>query len=115
MNVAVAIQLERAPSEKNPVYTPRDDPAAWLRAKVFFQVADLNFHELSTHLCRTHFGMETFVVAMGRQLVDSPAQPDESFAAVTLLYVALNLVILGFMRWVDAKSRVPGFIGGGGR
>jgi arachidonate 15-lipoxygenase len=65
----VAIQLERAPSEKNPVYTPRDDPAAWLRAKVFFQVADLNFHELSTHLCRTHFGMETFVVAMGRQLV----------------------------------------------
>lgn len=55
------------------------------------------------------------LAAMGRQLVDYTAQAYESFAAVTLLYVALNLVILGFMRWVEEKARVPGFIGGGGR
>ncbi len=55
------------------------------------------------------------LAAMGRQLVDYTAQAYESFAAVTLLYVALNLVILGFMRWVEDRARVPGFIGGGGR
>lgn len=55
------------------------------------------------------------LAAMGRQLVDYTAQAYESFTAVTFLYVALNLVILGFMRWVEEKARVPGFIGGGGR
>jgi glutamate/aspartate transport system permease protein len=53
------------------------------------------------------------LAAMGRQLVDYTAQPYESFIAVTLLYVALNLVILWFMRFVEQKARVPGFIGGG--
>jgi glutamate/aspartate transport system permease protein len=53
------------------------------------------------------------LAAMGRQLVDYTAQPYESFTAVTVLYVALNLIILGFMRWVEERSRVPGFIGGG--
>ncbi len=55
------------------------------------------------------------LAAMGRQLVDYTAQPYESFITVTFLYVALNLVILGFMRWVEEKAHVPGFIGGGGR
>jgi glutamate/aspartate transport system permease protein len=55
------------------------------------------------------------LAAMGRQLVDYTAQSYESFIAVTVLYVALNLIILGFMRWVEERSRVPGFIGGGGK
>ena len=55
------------------------------------------------------------LAAMGRQLVDYTAQPYESFIAVTVLYVGLNLVVLVIMRWVEARSRVPGFIGGGGR
>ena len=55
------------------------------------------------------------LAAMGRQLVDYTAQPYESFIAVTFLYVSLNLLILLFMRWVEGKARVPGFIGGGGR
>lgn len=55
------------------------------------------------------------LAAMGRQLVDYTAQPYESFIGVTLLYVALNLLILWFMRWVEARARVPGFIMGGGR
>jgi len=55
------------------------------------------------------------LAAMSRQLVDYTARAYESFTAVTILYVALNLVVLGFMRWVEAKARVPGFIGGGGR
>jgi glutamate/aspartate transport system permease protein len=53
------------------------------------------------------------LAAMGRQLVDYTAQPYESFIAVTVLYVALNLLIMGVMRLVELRARVPGFIGGG--
>jgi arachidonate 15-lipoxygenase len=69
----IAIQLERVPSERNPVYTPKDEPGTWLRAKIFFQVADLNYHELSTHLCRCHLALEMFPIATARQL--TPAHP----------------------------------------
>lgn len=55
------------------------------------------------------------LAAMGRQLVDYTARAYESFTAVTLLYVAVNLIVLGFMRWAEVKARVPGFIGGGGQ
>lgn len=53
------------------------------------------------------------LAAMGRQLVDYTAQPYESFIAVTLAYVAVNLLVLVAMRWVERRARVPGFIGGG--
>jgi glutamate/aspartate transport system permease protein len=52
------------------------------------------------------------LAAQGRQLVDYTAQPYESFIAVTLLYFALNFVIMAAMRVVEARARVPGFIGG---
>ena len=55
------------------------------------------------------------LAAMGRQLVDYTAQPYESFIAVTVLYVALNALVLGVMRWIEDRARVPGFIGAGGR
>jgi glutamate/aspartate transport system permease protein len=55
------------------------------------------------------------LAAMGRQLVDYTAQPYESFIAVTVLYVALNALVLGVMRLVEERARVPGFIAGGGR
>jgi glutamate/aspartate transport system permease protein len=53
------------------------------------------------------------LAAMGRQLVDYTAQPYESFIAVTLLYILINLVVMALMRWVEARARVPGYIGGG--
>jgi glutamate/aspartate transport system permease protein len=55
------------------------------------------------------------LAAMGRQLVDYTARAYESFTMVTVLYVAVNLIVLGLMRILEAKARVPGFIGGGGR
>jgi glutamate/aspartate transport system permease protein len=52
------------------------------------------------------------LAAQGRQLVDYTAQPYESFIAVTVLYVLLNLVVMALMRVVEVRSRVPGLIGG---
>ena len=50
--------------------------------------------------------------AQARQLVDYTAQAYESFIAVTLAYVIINLVVMLLMRWVEAKTRLPGYIGG---
>lgn len=50
--------------------------------------------------------------AQARQLVDYTAQAYESFIAVTLAYVVINLVAIAFMRWVESKARLPGYIGG---
>lgn len=55
------------------------------------------------------------LAAMARQLLDYTAQSYESFIAVTVLYVALNVLVIGVMRFVEARARVPGFIAGGGR
>jgi glutamate/aspartate transport system permease protein len=52
------------------------------------------------------------LAAQGRQLVDYTAQPYESFIAVTVLYMLINVVVMTGMRWVEHKVRVPGYIGG---
>ncbi|EXI74291.1 MAG TPA: amino acid ABC transporter permease [Candidatus Accumulibacter phosphatis] len=52
------------------------------------------------------------LAAQGRQLVDYTAQPYESFIAVTVAYLLLNVVVMSGMRWVEAHVRVPGYIGG---
>jgi glutamate/aspartate transport system permease protein len=51
------------------------------------------------------------LAAQGRQLVDYTAQPYESFIAVTLLYLLINVVVMSLMRWVEGRTRVPGYIG----
>jgi arachidonate 15-lipoxygenase len=61
---SLCIQLGQSPDD--PVVTPRDP--AWLLAKTYMQVADINHHELGTHLCRTHFVLEGFAVAAARTL-----------------------------------------------
>lgn len=52
------------------------------------------------------------LAAQGRQLVDYTAQPYESFIAVTLAYLIINVVVMFGMRWLEARVRVPGYIGG---
>jgi glutamate/aspartate transport system permease protein len=46
-----------------------------------------------------------------QQLVDYTAQPYEAFIAVTLLYALINVTVMVIMRAVEAKTRVPGYIG----
>lgn len=50
--------------------------------------------------------------AQARQLVDYTAQAYESFIAVTLAYLLINLIVMGGMRWVESKTRLTGYIGG---
>lgn len=50
------------------------------------------------------------LAAQGRQLVDYTAQPYEAFIAVTLAYVALNLLVLAGMRWLERRVQVPGLL-----
>ncbi|MFL6621672.1 MAG: amino acid ABC transporter permease [Sulfurifustis sp.] len=52
------------------------------------------------------------LAAQGRQLVDYTAQPYESFIAVTIAYMVINLVVMAGMRQVEKRARVPGYLGG---
>ena len=52
------------------------------------------------------------LAAQGRQLVDYTAQPYESFIAVTLLYMLINIVVMTAMQRLERRVRVPGYITG---
>ncbi|GAB3356949.1 MULTISPECIES: amino acid ABC transporter permease [Giesbergeria] len=52
------------------------------------------------------------LAAQGRQLVDYTAQPYESFIAVTLAYLLLNVTVMAAMKKVESRIRVPGYLGG---
>ncbi|MGE5491273.1 MAG: amino acid ABC transporter permease [Actinomycetota bacterium] len=52
------------------------------------------------------------LAAQGRQLVDYTAQPYESFIAVTLAYVAINVTVMFLMGKLELKVAVPGHAGG---
>jgi glutamate/aspartate transport system permease protein len=51
------------------------------------------------------------LAAQGRQLVDYTAQPYESFIAVTVAYLLINIVVMFAMRRLEARVRVPGYMG----
>ncbi len=52
------------------------------------------------------------LAAQGRQLVDYTAQPYESFIAVTLWYMAINVIVMLAMTAIEKRTRVPGYVGG---
>ncbi|MCB1178603.1 MAG: hypothetical protein KDK36_13545 [Leptospiraceae bacterium] len=63
----VAIQCGQDP-KKFPIFTPKDDFWAWNIAKLIVNSADGNYHEVITHLGKTHLVIEPIVVATHRQL-----------------------------------------------
>ncbi|HLP90649.1 MAG TPA: lipoxygenase family protein [Nostocaceae cyanobacterium] len=57
--------------EKGRIVTPASTGGAaddWMRAKLYFQIADANHHALISHLCYTHLAMEALAIATPRQL-----------------------------------------------
>lgn len=72
--VPVAIQCHQDPSSENPIFTPpppgtpESQRWSWLIAKTIVQIADANYHELISHLGRTHLLIEPFIIATAREL-----------------------------------------------
>jgi arachidonate 15-lipoxygenase len=76
--VPIAIQLNASTNRKvytptnSRVYTPfEQNPLDWLFAKLCVQIADGNHHEMSSHLCRTHFVMGPIAIGTARQLSEN--------------------------------------------
>lgn len=62
----VVIQLGQAVDQPRLVLPDEGD--TWICAKQDLQSTDLQIHEMSTHLCRTHFVLETLAVALRRNI-----------------------------------------------
>lgn len=52
------------------------------------------------------------LAAQGRQLVDYTAQPFESFIAVAVSYIIINVTVMTLMHKFEKRIAVPGYIGG---
>ncbi|XP_060586275.1 allene oxide synthase-lipoxygenase protein-like [Ruditapes philippinarum] len=66
--IPIAIQLFQKPGVDNPVFLPSDPEYTWILAKMWFNVADANYHESVTHLGFTHLKMEGIVAITHRQI-----------------------------------------------
>jgi len=63
----VALQLGQDPTS-SPVYTPNDPLPEWTVAKMFFQSAVAQLHQLDVHALRTHLLSEPWEIALMRNL-----------------------------------------------
>ncbi|KAK2863561.1 hypothetical protein Q5P01_003094 [Channa striata] len=62
--VPIAIQLKQTPGDDNPIFFPTDSVYDWLLAKIFVRSADFQLHQLNFHLLRTHLLAEVFAVSL---------------------------------------------------
>lgn len=109
----VAIQLFQQKGPENPVFVPTDPPYTWLFAKMWYNVADSNYHQALTHLGYTHLLMEGICIATNRCL--SPSHPMFKLLAPHFLFIiAINDRALNFLvspgGWID-KTMAIGAVG----
>ncbi len=64
----IGIQLSSPTDDQGALLTPYSPANQWFYAKTCVQIADANHHEMSSHLCRTHFVMEPFAISTPRHL-----------------------------------------------
>ncbi|MFN6562361.1 MAG: lipoxygenase family protein [Nostoc sp. ChiSLP01] len=98
--VPLAIQCK----SEYPVFTPLDGEN-WAIAKSIVQMADSNYHELVSHLGRTHLFIEPFVIATKRRL---PANHhlrillEPHFEGTILINYGAHQLLIADRRQVDA-------------
>lgn len=98
--IPVAIQCQ----PEHPVFTPLDGEN-WAIAKSIVQMADSNYHELVSHLGRTHLFIEPFVIATKRRL---PANHhlrillEPHFEGTILINYGAHQLLIADRRQVDA-------------
>ena len=51
------------------------------------------------------------LTAAARSMQEFTFQVFEAFTAATLIYIAVNLIVVNLMRWLEKSVAVPGFIG----
>lgn len=51
------------------------------------------------------------LTARARSMQEFSFQVFEAFTAATIIYILLNIVVVFFMRWLERRVAVPGFIG----
>jgi glutamate/aspartate transport system permease protein len=51
------------------------------------------------------------LTAAARSMQEFTFQVFEAFTAATLIYIAVNLIVVNLMRWLEKSVSVPGFIG----
>ncbi|KAM5180869.1 hydroperoxide isomerase ALOXE3-like [Mantella aurantiaca] len=66
--VPIAIQLSQTPGVNVPIFLPNDLDYDWLLAKIWVRSADFQVHEVDYHLLRTHLFTEVFSIATTRHL-----------------------------------------------
>ena len=75
--VPIAIQCQQTPGPENPIFiappqgTPEEQRWSWLIAKTIVQIADGNYHEMISHLGRTHLLIEPIAITTQRQLASN--------------------------------------------
>ncbi|ETE65054.1 Arachidonate 5-lipoxygenase, partial [Ophiophagus hannah] len=52
--IPIAIQINQAPEQSNPIFLPSDAKYDWLLAKIWVRSSDFHIHQTVTHLLRTH-------------------------------------------------------------
>ncbi|XP_071453079.1 polyunsaturated fatty acid 5-lipoxygenase-like [Hetaerina americana] len=85
----IAIQLNQMKGPENCVFLPNDPKYTWILAKMYFNMAEAQHHQSSTHLGLTHLLMEGICVCTHRHL--SPSHPIFKLLAPHFLYLlAIN-------------------------
>lgn len=83
--LAIQIDLE---DSKVKVFTPQSPELLWTIAKMCFSVANVNVHEMSTHLGRAHFAQEPFGAITPCQL--APEHPIAVLLKPHLRFLVVN-------------------------